>query len=86
MNTDKTNPPSEEQVETPPAKRSPAAERMRAYRKRRREGMRCVTLDLREREIDRLVEFGYLRQDDREDPNEVLLAMYPFLDRSALGG
>jgi len=47
MNTDNTNELSQGSVETAaPAKRSPAAERMRAYRKRRRQGMRCVTLDL----------------------------------------
>ena len=47
--------------------------------------MRCVTLDLREGEIDRLVELGHLRQDDREDQNEILLALYRFFDESELG-
>ena len=40
---------------------------------------------LREAEIDRLIELGHLRQDGREDRNEVLLALYGFLDQSALG-
>jgi hypothetical protein len=47
--------------------------------------MRCVTLDLRETEIDRLVELGHLRQENREDSNELLLALYRFLDQSELG-
>jgi len=36
------------------------ARRMRAHRQRRREGLRCVTLDLREREIDQLIALDYL--------------------------
>jgi hypothetical protein len=59
--------------------------RMRETRRRRREGLRCITLDLRDVEIDRLVELGHLRQADREDKNQVLLALYRFLDGSALG-
>ena len=36
--------------------RSAAAERMRAHRKRRREGLRCVTIQLRAKEIDVLIQ------------------------------
>src|SRR4051794_15404002 len=56
------------------------ARRMRAHRQRRREGLRCVTLDLRDAEIERLIGLGHLRQDDRKDKNAVLLALYQFLD------
>lgn len=59
--------------------------RMRAARLRRREGLRCVILDLREAEIDRLVQLGHLRAEERDDKNELLLALYRFLDHSALG-
>jgi hypothetical protein len=45
-----------------------------------------MTLDLCDAEIDRLIELGHLRQADREDKNEVLLALYRFLDESTLGG
>src|SRR3954468_3852488 len=75
------------------------ARRMRAHRQRRREGLRCVTLDLRDDEIERLIGLGHLRQDDRKDKkpgllgqdagkdkNAVLLALSQFLDGSALGG
>ena len=36
----------------------PAAERMRRYRKRRRNGLRCVRVILHETEIDSLIEKG----------------------------
>src|SRR3954470_7898133 len=62
------------------------AVRMRAHRQRRREGLKCVTLDLRDAEIERLMGLGHLRQDDRKDKNAVLLALSQFLDGSALGG
>jgi len=42
-------------------------------------------LDLWETATDRLVELGHLRQDDREDRNQVLLALYRFLDQTELG-
>jgi hypothetical protein len=81
-----TNQSTEEAVELPAvAQRSKAAERMRVFRKRRREGMRCVTLELRETEIDRLIDLGHLREAERQDSNLVLLALYRFLDYSALG-
>ena len=78
MASDQSNPVSEGRV-------TAGARRMRASRQRRREGLRCVTLELREVEIDRLIDLGHLRQDEREDRNQVLLAMYRFLDYSALG-
>ena len=65
---------------------TPGASRMRASRQRRRAGLRCITLDLREAEIDRLIELDYLREAARGDKNQVLLALYRFLDNSALGG
>jgi hypothetical protein len=40
---------------TEPATRSAAAERTRRYRQRRRSGLRCLTIQLRETEIDVLV-------------------------------
>ena len=78
MASDQSNPVSEGRV-------TAGARRMRASRQRQREGLRCVTLELREVEIDRLIDLGHLRQDEREDRNQVLLALYRFLDYSALG-
>lgn len=64
---------------------TPGAVRMRASRQRRRQRMRCITLDIREAEIKRLVDLGHLRAEHRDDKNELLLALYRFLDASALG-
>ena len=78
MASDQSNPVSEGRV-------TAGARRMRASRQRQREGLRCVTLELREAEIDRLIDLGHLRQDEREDRKQVLLALCLFLDYSALG-
>ena len=39
---------------TGPVALSPAAERMRLFRERRRKGLRCLTIELHEDEIDAL--------------------------------
>jgi hypothetical protein len=44
-----------------------------------------VTLDLPEAFVDRLIDLGHLEEAGRQDRNQVLLAMYRFLDYSALG-
>ena len=59
---------------------------MRASRERRRAGYRCYTVEMRETEINRLIELGYLSEKDSDDKDEVLVALYRFLDRSVLGG
>jgi hypothetical protein len=40
---------------TEPAAPSAAAERMRRHRQRRRDGLRCLIIELRETEIDVLI-------------------------------
>jgi hypothetical protein len=65
-----------------PATRSAAAERMRRHRERRREGLRCLTIELRETEIDALVHRGLLKPVTRNDPSAVSEALYAFLDRT----
>ena len=42
--------------------RSPAAERMRLHRERRRRGLRCLVIELRETEVDALIRGGLLEQ------------------------
>ena len=59
--------------------RSPAAERMRRHRSRKRKGLRCVTIQLRETEIDVLIGKGFLKADARNDPQAVRKALYVFL-------
>jgi hypothetical protein len=48
-----------------------AAERMRLYRKRRRQGLRYVRIPLRVTEIDDLIRMGLLSEDQRYDAEAV---------------
>ena len=70
-----TNPPT-----ATPATRSAAAERMRRHRERRRDGLRCLTIELRETEIDALVRRGLINSETRNDPGAMMDALYAFLD------
>jgi hypothetical protein len=63
---------------TPPA----SALRMRRHRERRRDGLRCVTIELRETEIHALVRKRFLQEDACSDLRAVRLALYGFLDRT----
>jgi hypothetical protein len=66
---------------------SPGAERMRLYRKRRREGMRYVRIPLHVTEIDDLVRLGFLRGEQCQDPEALRVAVmgliYGVLARAA---
>ena len=72
-----TNPPT-----AAPAARSAAAERMRRHRERRRDGLRCLTIELRETEIDALARNGFLKADARNDLRSIEMALYEFLERT----
>jgi hypothetical protein len=61
---------------------SGAAERMRRHRRRRHDGLRCLTIELRETEIDALIRKGYLKAETRNDPRTVRGALYEFFDRT----
>ena len=61
---------------------SPAARRMRRHRQRRRRGLRCLTVELRETEIDALVGMKLLNAEARQDSNAVKKALYAFLERA----
>ena len=65
-----------------PATRSAAAERMRRHRARRREGLRCLTIELRETEIDALARNGFLKADARNDLRSIEMALYEFIERT----
>jgi hypothetical protein len=67
-----------------PATHNAAAERMRRHRQRRRDGLRCFMIELRETEIDALISKGLLAAENRHDYVSVQGAFYAFLDR-ALG-
>jgi len=72
-----TNPPT-----AAPATRSAVAERMRRHRERRRDGLRCLTIELRETEIEALARNGFLKTDARNDPYSIQMALYEFLERT----
>ena len=67
---------------TPSTACSAAAQRMRAHRQRRREGLRCIVVQLRETEIDVLIRKGLLQADARNDVCAVRDALYAHLDRT----
>ncbi len=58
---------------------TPAAERMRQYRKRRHRGMLCVRVRLHVTEIDSLIRWKYLLPAHRDDRNEIQAAVETFL-------
>ena len=72
---------------TPPARSSsPAAERMRLHRKRRREGMRYVQIPLHKSEVEDLIRLRLLQREQREDAQAlqaaVLTIVYQALERA----
>ena len=62
--------------------RSPAAARMRLHRERRRQGLRCLMIELRETEIDVLIGRGLLDSEMRHDPRAVTESLYAHLDQT----
>jgi hypothetical protein len=62
--------------------RTRAAERMRRYRQRRRDGVRSYRLEIRDSEIEALVRRGLLLAAQKTNRTAVTQAMYAFLDRS----
>ena len=61
---------------------TPAAERMRRHRERRREGLRCLWVELHETELDALVRAGLLEPQSRHDENAIADALYAHLGRT----
>ena len=53
---------------------SPAAERMRLHRERRRNGMRSLWVELQR--------IGLLQAETRNDPNAIREALYEYLDQT----
>jgi hypothetical protein len=67
---------------TPLIARSAAAERMRAHRERRRAGLRCVTVQLRETEVQVLIQKKPLAPDVRNDRLAIRDALHLHFDRT----
>jgi hypothetical protein len=61
---------------------SAAARRMRRHRERRRDGLRCMTIELRETEVTALIQKGFLNEEARNNRRAVISAFYGFLDRT----
>jgi hypothetical protein len=61
---------------------SPGVERMRRHRQRRRDGMRCLQLEIRDTEIDELIRRKLLKEEMRNDKQSLLDAFYEFLENS----
>jgi hypothetical protein len=59
---------------------TPAATRMRRHRERRRDGLRCLNIELRVTEIDALIKRGLLKSETRNDAKSIIEALYAFLD------
>jgi hypothetical protein len=59
---------------------NPGAERMRRHRQRRRDGMRCLQLEIRDTEIDELIRRKLLKVEMRNDKQSLLDALYEFLE------
>jgi hypothetical protein len=57
-----------------------AAERMRRYRQRRRDGLRCLTIQLRETEIEALIYKGLLKPETRHNKNAIINALHSHFD------
>jgi hypothetical protein len=52
-----------------------SAERTRRHRKRKRQGTRCITVDVSESEIAAMVARGYLQGEERDDAAQIKKAI-----------
>jgi hypothetical protein len=69
-------------TDTAPTKqRSPAAERMHLSRERRRKGLRCVPLEVRNAEIENLIKLDILDPARRNNPHAIAGALGRLLDQ-----
>jgi hypothetical protein len=59
-----------------------AAKRMRRYRQRRRSGLRCLTVLLRETEIDMLICRALLEPKMRNDKSAIIRALHDYFDQT----
>lgn len=59
-----------------------AAARMRRHRQRRRDGLRCLRVEIRKTEIEVLVHRGYLKKETRNDERAVIEALYAHLENT----
>jgi hypothetical protein len=63
---------------------SPAAERMRRYRRRREAGQQCVTVTLNDHQLWALIACGFLAEDQRQNREAVADALRAYLSEWAM--
>jgi hypothetical protein len=68
------------------ASSTPAAERMRRYRERRRRGLSCIKVQLRRSEVDAPIACGLLHPDERQDRIALAAAVHRYLDANPIAG
>jgi hypothetical protein len=85
-NSPGTGQPQNNEAPSVAAITSGGAERMRRHRQRRKDGLRCLTVELRDSEVHTLVTRGLLSESHRNEPNAILEALYRFLDRALKPG
>jgi hypothetical protein len=62
--------------------REATAYRVRLHRQRRRHGLRCLMIEIRNREIDALIRRGLLDNEKRDDTTAIRAALHQYLDRT----
>ena len=62
--------------------REAAANRVHLHRARRRHGLRCLMIQIRDREIDALVRQGLLDSEKRDDTRAIRAAFHQYLDQT----
>ena len=67
---------------SPTRSSTPAAQRMRRYRKQRRQGLRPVRILLDETDIDALIRMEHLKEDERQNPKALQKAVLGLLYRA----
>jgi hypothetical protein len=62
---------------------SPAAQRMRRYRKQRKQGLRPVRILLDETDVDAFIRLGLLKEDQRQDEEALRTGVMTLVYRAA---
>ena len=66
-------------IGTPPTARSASTLRVRAYRERRRLGVRCVRIRVENNSIEALVKMGYLPETQAQDLGAIQQAVQTYV-------
>jgi hypothetical protein len=61
---------------------SPASRRQQLYRDRRKRGLQCLTLEVRDEEVSELIRRGLLPPTEASDKSVIRRALYAHLDRT----